>query len=57
LKDKSIERILKSFIEEKSLIKLLKILEEEKSMENENIKIENRERNSIYKNITNQFYN
>jgi hypothetical protein len=57
LKDKSIERILKSFIEEKSLIKLLKILEEENSMKNENIKIENRKKKSIYKNMTNQFYN
>jgi hypothetical protein len=57
LEDKSIERILKSLIEEKSLIKLLKILEEEKSMKNENIKIENRKRKSIYNKITNQFYN
>ena len=56
LKDKSIERVLKSFIEEKSLIKLLKILEEE-NMRNENIKIENRRRKLIYKNISNRFYN
>jgi hypothetical protein len=56
LKEKSIEKILKSFIEEKSLIKLLKILEEE-NMRNENIKIENRKRKLIHKNISNRFYN
>jgi hypothetical protein len=56
LRDKSIERVLKSFIEEKSLIKLLKILEEE-NMRNSNIKIENKKRKSIHKSILDRFYN
>gem|GEM_PF-982559 len=56
MRDKSIERVLKSFIEDKSLIKLLKILEEE-NMRNTNIKIETRKRKSIHKNISNRFYN
>jgi hypothetical protein len=56
LTDKSIERVLKSFLEEKSLIKLLKILEEE-NIRNANIKIENRKRKFIDKNTSNRFYN
>jgi hypothetical protein len=56
LRDKSIERVLKSFIEEKSLIKLLRILEEE-NMRNTNIKMENIKRKSIHRNISNRFYN
>ncbi len=56
LRDKSIERVLKSFIEEKSLIKLLRILEEE-NMRNTNIKMENIKRKSMHKNISNRFYN
>jgi hypothetical protein len=52
--DKSIERVLKSFIEEKTLIKLLKMLEEE-NIRNENIK--NTKIKSTDRNILNRFYN
>jgi hypothetical protein len=57
--DKSIERVLKSFIEEKTLIKLLKMLEEE-NIRNENIKntkIKSIDRMLIDRNISNRFYN
>ncbi len=62
--DKSIERVLKSFIEERTLIKLLKILEEG-NIRNEDIKktkirpIDRRsiDRISIDGNISNRFYN
>jgi hypothetical protein len=56
LRDKSIERVLKSFIEEKSLIKLLRILDEE-SIRSKDSTIENRKRKIILKDISNRFYN
>ena len=62
--DKSIERVLKSFIEERTLVKLLNILEEG-NIRNEDIKntkiksIDRRplDRISIDVNISNLFYN
>jgi hypothetical protein len=56
LKDEPFERVLKSFIDEKSLIKLLRVLEDE-NIENESLKIENKFRKIISKDIVNNFYN
>lgn len=56
LRDKSIERVLKSFIEEKSLIKLLRILEEE-NIRNTTIKMKNIKGKSIHRNVSHRFYN
>jgi hypothetical protein len=56
LSDKSIERVIKSFIEEKSLIRLLRTLEEE-GIRTGNNEIGNRKRKIILKNISNRFYN
>lgn len=56
LSDKSIERVIKSLIEEKSLIRLLRILEEE-SIRTGNNEIGNRKRKIILKDISNRFYN
>ena len=56
MKDESLERILKSFIDEKSLIKLLRVLEDE-NIEKESLKIENKFRQIVSKDIVNNFYN
>ena len=56
MRDESFERVLKSFIDEKSLIKLLRVLEDE-NIENESLKIENKFRKIISKDIVNNFYN
>jgi hypothetical protein len=62
--DKSIERVLKSFIEERTLVKLLNILEEGniRSEDIKNTKIKSIDRRpidriSIDGNISNRFYN
>jgi hypothetical protein len=56
LKDEPFERVLKSFIDEKSLIKLLRVLEDENT-EKESLKIENKFRKIVSKDIVNNFYN
>jgi hypothetical protein len=56
LKDESLERVLKSFIDEKSLIKLLRVLEDE-NKEKESLKIENKFRKTASTDILNNFYN
>ena len=61
--DKSIERVLKSFIEERTLVKLLNILEgniRSEGINNTKIKSIDRrpiDRISIDGNISNRFYN
>ena len=56
MRDESFERVLKSFIDEKSLIKLLRVLEDE-NIETESLKIENKFRKIISKDIVNNIYN
>jgi hypothetical protein len=56
LKDESIERVLRSFIDEKSLIKLLRVLEEENN-EKETQEIDKKFRKIPHKDILNPFYN
>jgi len=56
LRDKSIERVLKSFIEEKSLVRLLRTLEEE-NIRNRDNGIGSRKRKIILKDKSNRFYN
>lgn len=56
MKDEPFERVLKSFIDEKSLIKLLRVLEDE-NIEKESLKIENKFRKIVSKDIINNFYN
>lgn len=56
MKDEPFERVLKSFIDEKSLIKLLRVLEDE-NIEKESLKIENKFRKIVSKDIVNNFYN
>jgi hypothetical protein len=56
LKDESIERVLKSFIDEQSLIKLLRLFDEEKK-EKESQKINKKFRKIPDKDILNTFYN
>lgn len=56
MKDESIERVLKSFIDEKSLIKLLRIFDEE-NKEKESQKINKRFKKIPDKDILNTFYN
>ena len=55
LSDKSIERVIKSLIEEKSLIRLLRTLEE--STRTGNNEIVNKKSKIILKDISNRFYN
>ena len=55
MSDKSIERVIKSFIEEKSLIRLLRTLEE--GTRTGNNEIVNKKRKIILKDISNRFYN
>ncbi|HEX6672008.1 MAG TPA: hypothetical protein VMS35_04805 [Nitrososphaeraceae archaeon] len=56
MKDESIERVLKSFIDEKSLIKLLKVFDEE-NKEKESQQINKKFRKIPEKDILNTFYN
>ncbi|MGI0051950.1 MAG: hypothetical protein ACRD8K_09455 [Nitrososphaeraceae archaeon] len=56
MKDESIERVLKSFIDEKSLIKLLRLFDEE-NKEKESQKINKKFRKIPDKDILNIFYN
>jgi hypothetical protein len=56
LKDESIERVLKSFIDEKSLLKLLRVFDEE-NKEKESQKINKKIRKIPDKDIFNTFYN
>ena len=56
MKDEPFERVLKSFIDEKSLIKLLRVLEDE-NIEKESLKIENKFRKIVSKDVVNNFYN
>lgn len=56
MKDEPFERVLKSFIDEKSLIKLLRVLEDE-NIAKESLKIENKFRKIVSKDIVNNFYN
>ena len=56
MKDESIERVLKSFIDEKSLIKLLRIFDEE-NKEKESQEINKKFTKIPDKDILNTFYN
>lgn len=56
MKDESIERVLKSFIDEKSLIKLLRIFDEE-NKEKESQEINKKFKKIPDKDILNTFYN
>ncbi len=56
MKDESIERVLRSFIDEKSLIKLLRVLDEE-NKEKETQEIDKKFRMIPHKDIINPFYN
>ena len=56
MKDESIERVLKSFIDEKSLIKLLNVFDEE-TKEKESQEINKKLRKIPDKDILNNFYN
>ena len=55
MSDKSLERVIKSLIEEKSLIRLLRTLEE--STRTGNNEIVNKKSKIILKDISNRFYN
>jgi hypothetical protein len=56
LEDESLERLLKSFIDEKSLIKLLRILEDENTGKKA-LKIDNKFRKIVQTDMQNYFYN
>jgi hypothetical protein len=56
LEDESLERLLKSFIDEKSLIKLLRTLEDENIGKN-TLKIDNKFRKILQTDMQNYFYN
>jgi hypothetical protein len=56
LKDESIERVLKSFIDEKSLLKLLRIFDEE-NKEKESQETNKKFKKIPDKDILNTFYN
>jgi hypothetical protein len=56
LEDESLERLLKSFIDEKSLIKLLRILEDE-NIEKNALKIDDKFRKIVQTDMPNHFYN